>query len=308
MADRMTTRTMDISLEKFLDLPTEEVAALTRAAGPKVCVFPINNTRRWFALEHGAEQFDNPISAYLDITGREHTRIYKLLFDHGLDTLINPVFGIELFRRGEDYMKKFAADGLEHLVSHPDFVDFYDAYQVRVHFYGDYKKVLHGTPYEYLSAKFDEATRRTQHHNKYRLFFGVCGTDATESAAEFSVQNYKETGVIPNRDAIIAAYYGEFVSPADLFISSDKFWVFDYPLLSSGEEDLYFMVAPSLYLCEKQLREILYDHLYARKEDYPNYEEMSAEEFQEMRIFYETHRGRTLGTGKIKNNIWYPNP
>ncbi|MBI5932219.1 MAG: diterpene synthase [Chloroflexi bacterium] len=287
-------------------MTAKEVAALMQATGSKVCVFPINNTRRWFVLEHGAQKFDDPIKAYLDISGREHIRIYKLLFDHGLNTLINPVFGEELFRRGEDYLKRVAADGLEHLVSHPDFVDFYDAYQVRVHFYGDHRKVLHGTPYEYLSARFEEAARRTQHHNKYRLFFGVCGTDATESVAKFSVQNYKETGVIPNRDTIIAAYYGEFVSPADLFISSDKFWVFDYPLLSSGEEDLYFMAVPSLYLTEKQLREILYDHLYARKEDYPDYEGMSAEDFATMKSFYKKHREKTLGVGELINNIWYP--
>ena len=297
---------MDVTLERFLDLPTSEVAALTRSAGPQVCVFPINNTRRWFALEHGTETFDDPIRAYLDISGREHIRIYKLLFDHGLDTLINPVFGVELFQRGEDYMKKIAADGLEHLVSHPDFVNFYDSYQVRVHFYGDYRKVLQGTPYAYLSDRFDEVARQTQHNNKYRLFFGVCGTDATEFVTEFSIQHFKETGAIPSREAVISAYYGEAVSPANIFISSDKFWVFDYPLLSSGEEDLYFMVTPSLYLTRKQLREILYDHLYARKENYPNYEKMPAEGFQQMRRFYEANAERVLGTGKIKDAIWYP--
>lgn len=298
---------MNLSLEKFLGLPTREVAALTRATGPKVCVFPINNTRRWFALEHGAEKFDDPVKAYLDISGREHIRIYKLLFDHGLDTLINPVFGVELFSRGEDYMKRFAADGLEHLVSHPDFVDFYESYQVQVHFYGEHKKVLRGTPYAYLSDRFDEVERSTRHHARYRLFFGVCGTDATESVAEFSVQHFKETGSIPNREAIVAAYYGAALPPANLFISSDKFWVFDYPLLSSGEEDLYFMAAPSLYLTEKQLREILYDHLYARKENYPDYESMSAEGFQQMRTFYKMNAERVFGTGKIEHGIWYPN-
>ena len=297
---------MDISLKNFLGLPTNEVATLTRATGPKVCVFPINNTRRWFALEHGGKKFDDPYKAYMDITGKEHIRLYKLLFDHGLDTVINPVFGVELFRRGEDYMKKIGADGLEWLVSNPDFTKFYDEYQVRVRFYGDYRKVLDETPYAYLSDRFDDATRRTQHHNKFRLFFGVCGTDATETVAEFSVHHYKETGTIPNRETIISAYYGEYVPSADLFISSDKFCVYDYPLLNSGEEDLYFMAAPSLYLTEKQLREILYDHIYARQEDYPDYEKMSQEEFGKMRKFYEAHKEITLGVGKLENSIWYP--
>ncbi len=242
----------------------------------------------------------------MDITGREHIRLYKLLFNHGLDTLINPVFGVELFRRGSEYMKRIGADGLERLVSHPDFVNFYDECQVRVRFYGDHRKVLQGTPYEYLSDRFDEATRRTQYHNKYRLFFGVCGTDATEAVAEFSVRHYAGKGAIPDRETVVSAYYGEYVAAADLFISSDKFCVYDYPLLSSGEEDLYYLVAPSLYLTENQLRHILYDHMYARQVDYPNYEEMSIDGFEKMRKFYETNREKVLGVGKLENSVWYP--
>ncbi len=298
---------MDITLNQFLNLSTEEAAKLTRAAeGGNVCVFPINNTRRWFILEYGAEKFEDPLKAYMEITGREHIRLYKLLFDHGLDTLINPVFGVELFRRGDEYMKKVGADGLEWLASHPDFLKFYDDYQVRVHFYGDYRPVLQGTPYEYLCDKFEEASRRTQHYDKHRLFFGVCGTDATQAVANFSVQHFKETGNTPSREEVVAAYYGEYVAHADLFISSDKFWVFDYPLLSSGEEDLYYMVAPSLYLEEKQLRHILYDHLYTRQIDHPDFEAMSKIEFERMANFYKKNKEMTLGIGRLEDNVWYP--
>ena len=242
----------------------------------------------------------------MEKTGLEHIRLYKLLFDHGLDTLINPVFGVELFRRGDDYMKKIGADGLEWLTSHPDFLKFYDEYQVRVRFYGDYRQVLSGTPYEYLLDKFEEITQRTSRHTKHRLFFGVCGTDATQSVAEFSIQKYVETGAVPTREEIVAAYYGEYVPQADLFISSDKFWVFDYPLLSSGEEDLYYMVAPSLYLNETQLRHILYDHLFARQIDHPDFENMSKAGIESMRQFYERNMEKTLGVGVLENDIWYP--
>ena len=41
-----------ISFERFLKLPPEQVASLVNAAGQKVCVFPVNGTRRWFMLEH----------------------------------------------------------------------------------------------------------------------------------------------------------------------------------------------------------------------------------------------------------------
>ena len=42
-----------MDLATFQSLPTEKIAQLVRANGQKVCVFPINGTRRWFMLEHG---------------------------------------------------------------------------------------------------------------------------------------------------------------------------------------------------------------------------------------------------------------
>jgi len=42
-----------ITLDSFLNLPKPEIAKLVRESGNQVCVFPINGTRRWFALEHG---------------------------------------------------------------------------------------------------------------------------------------------------------------------------------------------------------------------------------------------------------------
>ncbi len=66
-----------IDRETFLQLPTEEVAKLVRAAGSKVCVFPINGTRRWFMLEHPEQ---NDAESYLSITWQRHIDMYKLNF------------------------------------------------------------------------------------------------------------------------------------------------------------------------------------------------------------------------------------
>ena len=59
--------------------------------------------------------------------------------------------------------------------------------------------------------------------------------------------------------------------PVELFIGFDKFTVFDMPLLTTGEEDLYFSVSPSPYMTIRQLRAILYDHLYVRRTPEPDY-------------------------------------
>jgi tuberculosinol/isotuberculosinol synthase len=257
-------------------------------------------------MEYGDQQFDDPIAAYMELSGREHMRVYKLLFDLGIDTIITPVFGAELFRRGDEYMQKIGADGLARLAEHPEFTAFYAENEIRVRFCGEHRKYLSKTPYSNLSELFDEATRRTLHHQKHRLFWGAFATDATEATAEFAVQYHAQHGKLPTRREIVEMYYGEFVEQASLYISSDKFWVFDYPLLSSGEEDLYFMAAPVLYLSETQLRHILYDHLFARGIDHPDYEEMSAESLGYMKNFYSENRHKTLGIGKLVGQVWYP--
>jgi tuberculosinol/isotuberculosinol synthase len=295
-----------VDLAEFQDLPTEEVGRLVRAAGPKVCVFPINGTRRWFLLTHPSQRGGGLASAYLDATAKRHVEIYRLLFDHGLDTLLTPVFGPDLVERGEGYMQ-MAADGLARLTTHPDFLDFYETVGVRVHFYGDHRRFLGPTPYAYLSDLFDDVTARTLSHSRYCLFFGLFAHDATETVAEIAIRCYQEQGRPPDKRQIVEAYYGEYVGPVDLFIGFDKLCVFDMPLVATGAEDLYFTVSPSPYLTQRQLRDILYDHLYARRGEL-DYSEMSSREWDLMMGFYQANMERTLGVGTKRGGVWYPLP
>ena len=86
-----------ITFEQFLQLPAEEVAALVRASGQKVCVFPVNGTRRWFLLEHAGEIKDDFFEAYMHLSIKNHVDLCSMLFDHGIDVILAPVFGLPLF-------------------------------------------------------------------------------------------------------------------------------------------------------------------------------------------------------------------
>jgi hypothetical protein len=298
-------------LEEFRRLPAEDVARLVREAGPKVCVFPINGTRRWFMLEHSSgrlsrTQGEDFASAYLDMVTKRHIEVYRLLFEHGLDTLLTPAFGPDLMERGGGYMQ-MAAEGLAQLTNHPAFLDFYQAYDVRVRFYGDYHRFLDHTPYAYLCDLFARATEETSHHERCRLFFGLFAHDATETIAGIALRFYQAHGHLPNRREIVEAYYGEYVESVDLFIGFDRFSAFDMPLVATGSEDLYFTVNPSLYLDERQLRDILYDHLYLRRAE-PDYVSMTADDWRLMRDFYRANHGMTQGVGLRRGNVWYPLP
>jgi tuberculosinol/isotuberculosinol synthase len=299
-----------LEADTFRRLPAADVAQIVRAQGPRVAVFPINGTRRWFLLECARQSGDDDLaSTYIPVSERRHIELYRLFFDHGIDTLLTPIFGPDLLERGEDYVH-MAADGLARLTCDPVFLDFYAEYGVRVRFYGDHRKCLGSTPYAYLSDLFDQVAERTLSHDRHRLFFGVFAHDAVETIGELAIRYYVEHGTAPDRLTLIEMYYGEYVPPVDFFVGFDKFCVFDMPLIATGNEDLYFTVSPSPYLTEEQLRDILYDHLFSRRGSEPDYASFEAGEWAAMRAFYRANVGKTCGVGarRTQAGYWYPLP
>lgn len=294
-----------IPFERFLDLPAGEVAALVRATGQKVVVFPVNGTRRWFMLEHAEEVGSDFLSAYLDASIQNHVQLCAMLFDHGVHTLLAPVFGRELMRRGDEYTQRVGMDGLVRTAADKTYRDFFEKYNVRVRFYGDYRDVLKGTQFEYVLGALYEVMEATKDNTAFNLYFGVFADEATETVARLSVEHYLAHNAIPDKATLIRKYYGEDLPPVSLFIGFDKFSVFDMPLLATGEEDLYFSVSPSPYMTERQLRAILYDHIYVRPTPEPDYTKMSADELDWLREYYRSNRDLAFGVGKLKSSLWF---
>jgi adenosine tuberculosinyltransferase len=292
--------------ENFLNLPTAELANLVRGDRTKTCVFPFNGTRRWFLLEYGRTFDGDAAKNYIELTTQGYINTYKLVFDHGLDNIVAPVFGGEIMNRGEEYMREIGV-GMSLLATHPAFIEFYKEYDIRVHVYGDYRKQLEDTPYYYICDSFDEVMRQTAANKTRALFYGVCADDATLTTSELAIKHFQVTGRHPSRRELIEQYYGEYIEKADIFIGFEKFNVFDYPMLNWGEESLYFTVAPSLYMNERQLRKILYDYLYLRPVQDPDYFTMPEEDFEYMRRYYEANHTVTFGTGEMRGGIWYAN-
>ena len=295
-----------IPFEHFLRLPTEEVATLVRASGQKVCVFPVNGTRRWFLLEHADQIKDDFFEAYMRMSIKNHVDLCSMLFDHGIEIILSPVFGRELMHRGDEYTKRVGIDGLVRTATDDTYLRFYEQYDVRVRFYGDYRDVLTSTPYEYALTSMYEVTDATKHNTKFRLFFGVFADEFTDTVSRLSVEHYLAQGSIPDKSTLIRKYYGEELPPVSLFIGFDKFSVFDMPLLATGAEDLYFSLSPSPYMTQQQLRAILYDHLYVRTTPEPDYAKLTENELNWLRDYYHRNKDYAFGVGKLKFNLWIP--
>ncbi|MCK7519724.1 MAG: hypothetical protein MZV64_19365 [Ignavibacteriales bacterium] len=174
-------------------------------------------------------------------------------------------------------------DGLVRTATDRNYREFFEKYNVKVRFYGDYRDVLKGTLIRVRAGFLYEVTEATKDNTGFNLFFGVFADEATETIARLSVEHYLAHSAVPNKTTLIRKYYGEDLPPVSLFIGFDKFSTFDMPLLGTGEEDLYFSVSPSPYMTERQLRAILYDHIYVRRTPEPEYTKMNADELDWLR-------------------------
>ena len=291
----------------FHNLKRSDVAEFMQERGPKVCVFPLNGTRRWFLLER-AKPNEDFAQAYLQSITDRLVEICELMFEHGIDTLMMPVLSPHLFQARGDQYTKMTVSALSLLTDHPKFLNFYEEHQVRVRFYGDYSQYFAGTSFAYLEDNIQQVTEKTKSHNQHRLLWGVCAHDATETTAALAIKYYQQHGQQPDKQALLEMYYGENIPPVSFFITAAKPRVFDMPLVTNGREDLYFTVAPSPYLSETQLRDILYDHLYSRPKQEISYDELEPEEWANLRQFYESHRHKTLGVGtrQEQSGVWFP--
>jgi hypothetical protein len=59
-------------------------------------------------------------------------------------------------------------------------------------------------------------------------------------------------------------------------------------------------------MTERQLRAILYDHLYVRPTPEPDYTKMGADELDWLRTYYRSNRDLAFGVGRLKFNLWFP--
>jgi tuberculosinol/isotuberculosinol synthase len=230
--------------------------------------------------------------------------LFQILFDHGIDTILSPLFGSELLHRGDEYVAETL--GSIAILESDSFCEFYEAIGARVRFYGNYPTTLAGTPYSDLKGILDRITSRTRDNHGLRLFFGLFANDATQAIANYSIDYFKQTGLVPDRRDLVISYYGEYVEPVSIFIGFDKPSVFDYPLLSVGEEDLYFTVAPSPYLDANTLRIILYDHIFLRRAEEPDWFSMPASDRNRFKQYYLDNKDTIIGSGVLDCNVWLP--
>ncbi len=288
----------ELTLEEFLQLPTSQVAELIRGL---TVGFPIDGTRRWFLL-HYPQVWD--VEEYKDLTGKRYVEEFAMLFDHGVETLLVPAFGGELLSRGQEYVREMM-EGMARLAQHSTFADFYRDYNVRVRFYGDWRRQVKGLPRaEEMVAALDRCAA-TQCTGSRRLFYGLWADDILVSLVDDMARSRQEPLGF-TREAIVTRYYGEYVEPTDMYIGFGRPTVFDVPMLVTSQTDLYYTVVPSLDLDARLFRMMVWDHFVGRWTQ-QEWDGLSEKDFKALHTFYEVHHDTVLGLGEVDplTGIWH---
>jgi tuberculosinol/isotuberculosinol synthase len=287
-----------LKLDEFLELPTPRVAEMIRGL---TLGFPIDGTRRWFLLNH-PDVWD--VEEYKQLTTKQYTQVFAMLFDHGVETILVPAFGGELLSRGEEYVREMM-DGMTRLAQSPTFADFYRDYNVRVRFYGDWRRQVKGLPHaESLTGALDTCAA-TQHTGSRRIFYGLWADDILVSLVD-DLARSRDEPIEFTREAIVKRYYGEYVNPTDIYIGFGRPTVFDVPMLVTSLTDLYYTVAPSLDLDARLFRMIVWDHFVGRWTQ-QEWDGVTETDFVALKAYYKAQHESVLGLGEVDlaTGIWY---
>jgi hypothetical protein len=292
-------------LAEWLDWPADRIARwVSVQQQPIVMGWPFNGTRRWYLL-HRRE--NSTVADYVTTTIRRQAEQHRLVFAHGVSVIVAPHFGAELLERGTSYTRTVLGDGLLKLGDDPINQEMVDA-GLRIRFYGDYEEILDTPTYRPMLDACASLTAATASGDGPLLLIGLFADAPYPKIARLSVAFAEKHGRAPDRQDLIEAYYGVAVPDLSLFVGFSQPALFDVPLITTGGEDLYATLAPSADLTERQLREILYDHLITRRIADDNYESLSEEALVTLAEHNERDKGVTLGIGRIDplTGVWNP--
>jgi adenosine tuberculosinyltransferase len=291
-------------LAEWLSWPSGRIAQwITDRGRPIVMGWPFNGTRRWYLIHRR----ENPeADDYLTTIIRRQAELHRMVFAHGVSVVVAPGFGTELLTRGSTYTN-YILGGLLQLADDAVYQEMFAA-GIRIRFYGDYEEVLDTPSLRPLLRACARLTAATESKEGPLLLIGLFADTPYQTLARLSVEFARKEGYPPNRQQLIEAYYGLAVPDLSLYLGFAQTSMFDAPLLATGQEDLYATLAPSPSLTERQLREILYDHLVTRPTPEISYEGLSDEAKDALADYNKRYSGATLGIGHIDplTGIWNP--
>jgi adenosine tuberculosinyltransferase len=177
-----------------------------------------------------------------------------------------------------------------------------------IRFYGDHERALTVAGLRSALETCAMLTDASASGEGPLLLICLFADDPYPTIARLSVEFVECDGRPPGRAELIEAYYRLPVPDLSLYVGFAQPEMFDVPLLTTGLEHLYATLNPSPDLTERQLREILYDHLVTRRAALVDDDALSREAQLELAVYTERRKGNTLSIGRIDplTGLWRP--
>ncbi|MEW5958432.1 MAG: hypothetical protein AB1801_11945 [Chloroflexota bacterium] len=269
------------SLQEWLLLDDQQIAEFVGQKVSTVALF-INGTRRWFMSQN------TDWTNYTTVTGIAQRRVSQLIYDHGVQTLIQPILGYDLVARGHKYLELAIEQGLAELATNEEYRTWYHREQIRVSLYGNWSAALTEHGFGRVVNLLHKLVAETRSYSRHRLLLGVFADDGLDNIVSLA-------RTVNRGQELLSRYYGQSVEPVDLIISSGQPAIWDLPLLDINKASLYFLQSPTFCLNKDSLRRILYDHIYERINDDELYDSLLNEKWRESEV---------LGIGQRTGKGW----
>jgi undecaprenyl diphosphate synthase len=305
-----------ITRNEFLELSNEDIARIVKLEGrPKTGVFISDGSRRSAIVFMGLQpDKDNFEKKYIEAEAKNFLNNIKIIFQHGLHTLIIPSLKHENYEREKKNIDAMVHRAIKTLLLGEDWLNFYKEYGVKVKVYGDLDYVKQKGYPEIMewSSEVEELTKNNRNH---RIFYGIACSNIYEHRRlmDLAVDFYKKNNRKPSDEEKIQLYYGDKVDDVDFLIRSTIIRDSDLqpPIISGRKTQMYFFVAPDhISFSTDSFREILYDLIFSREPAFGKKEykenELNQSVIKFMKEYYILNKSEVIGLGEKIGPFWVP--
>ncbi len=297
--------------DEFLKCPTSEIRLLVQTnAYPHTGIFISDGNRRLVMTETKLKPDSRDFyESYIKIVTGYFQKNLEVFFDFGLNTLLFPLFGPSLLKRGDLYREHVMPELIRLLFVSSEWQDFYKRYGIRLKVYGTPEPLESDLGRPDLLEMIRDGENKTAHYREHTLFFGFFSEGISERGFMNCLTGFiRENDRSPKDKELVELYYGETVKPVDFLINSTRLAGLGAlpPWLYGRKARMYTLVVPAvLGLTEKTYRDVLYDLLFQRKKDANGHiDAYDPKRTEAIAEYYRENRNRVLGLGKVIKNNW----
>lgn len=295
------------SLEEWLHAPRQDMARIVEAAQLTVLI-PSDGSRRHFLLRQLNEK--NPSDSerdYLSAMGAQLVGLFRLLVTCGVKNILCPILQKSNFERGSAYIRR-AAQVTALVLTGDTFSRFYRDWKAEAHLYGGWDVLPAAEPALDVLTSLNTKLGELAGGSTRVILFGFCPGSFVDEMCVRTGAFVKANTIAPTEPDLRRACFPYGPDKLDLVINADvmRTGFIVPPVLDDGAQYYHLGYIP-YDLTETNLRQILYDYLFARSPEPVEGQNYSQIELREIQAHNAQNKNKVLGLGKrLSSGLWQP--